>query len=208
LKVKTVVFDLGKVLVDFDYGIAARELAKQATASAEQIQTVIDQSPLLFRYESAGMTTAEFFGEVRKQIGFRGTFDEFAAAFADIFTEIPAMTKLQAELRGRGLNTFILSNTNEIAIAHVRRNFPFFANFIGYIFSFEHAALKPHERIYEIAEHHCGCRGGEILFIDDKPENVDAAARRGWQTICHSSAEETMRRVRELLAWRGLASTP
>jgi putative hydrolase of the HAD superfamily len=152
LKVKAVVFDLGKVLVDFDYGIAARKLAEQATLSAEEIRSFIDQTPLLFRYESAQMTTAEFFDEVQRRIGFRGKFDEFATAFADIFTEIPEMTRLNAEVRASGIQTFVLSNTNAIAISHVRRNFPFFADFTDYIFSFEHGILKPNERIYEIVE--------------------------------------------------------
>ena len=198
-RLRAVVFDLGKVLVDFDYGIAARKLAEQSEASANEIQTIIDQSPLLFRYESAEMNTPEFFAEVKKRIRFTGTFDEFAAAFADIFTEVPEMTRLHAELRERGLHTSVLSNTNEIAIAHVRKNFPFFAGFDDYVFSFEHAALKPHERIYRIAEQCSGTRGSEILFIDDKPENVSGAQQLGWQTICHRSADETIRRVREIV---------
>lgn len=192
MKVKAVVFDLGKVLVDFDYGIAARQLALQSKAPASEIQAVIDHSPLLFRYESAEMTTPQFFDAVRERIGFAGTFNEFAAAFADIFSEMPLMTRLQGDLRQRGLPTFVLSNTNEIAIGHVRRNFQFFSNFTGYIFSFEHGVMKPHERIYQIAEQRTGCRGGEILFLDDKPENTEAGAMRGWRTICHKSAEESI----------------
>jgi glucose-1-phosphatase len=200
LKVRAVVFDLGKVLVDFDYGIAARALARNAKARAEEIQALIDQSPLLFRYESAEMTSQQFFDVVREKIGFAGTFETFAAAFADIFTEIPAMTQLHAELRQRRLPTFVLSNTNDIAIGHIQRNFPFFSGFTGYIFSFEHGVLKPQERIYEIAEQRSGCRGEEIAFIDDKPENVEAAAQRGWRTICHCSPEETMLKVREWIS--------
>jgi glucose-1-phosphatase len=199
LKIRAVVFDLGKVLVDFDYGIAARKLAENSAAPAAEIQAVIDQSPLLFRYECAQMTTREFFDEVRARIAYRGTFDEFAAAFADIFTEIPEMTRLHAELARSGLPTFVLSNTNEIAITHVRRNFPFFANFNDYIFSFEHGALKPQAAIYEVAEQRSGCRGAEILFLDDKPENVEAAAKRGWRTICHRSIAETTLVIGKLL---------
>jgi epoxide hydrolase-like predicted phosphatase len=199
LSIRAVVFDLGKVLVDFDYGIAARKLAEHSRVSVAGVRRAIDQSPLLFRYESAELTTPEFFAEVKEQIGFGGSFDEFAAAFADIFTEIPEMTRLHAELRGRGLHTSVLSNTNEIAIAHVRKNFPFFSGFADYVFSFEHAALKPHERIYEIAERRSGVQPGEILFIDDKPENVAVAARRGWQTICHTASEDTIRHVRDLV---------
>jgi epoxide hydrolase-like predicted phosphatase len=200
LNINAVVFDLGKVLVDFDYGIAAQKLALQSKASAAEIQEVIDQSTLLFRYEAAKMTTPQFFEKVRRQIGFQGTFEEFTAAFADIFTEIPEMTRLQSEVRSAGLATFVLSNTNEIAITHVRRNFPFFARFNGYIFSYEHGVLKPHERIYEIAEQRIGSWGGEILFLDDKPENVKAAAARGWQTLCHRSPEESIATVRALLS--------
>jgi len=199
MKVKAIVFDLGKVLVDFDYGIGASKLSIQSKASADEIRALIDQSPLLFRYESAQMTTPQFFDEVRRQIGFRGAFTEFANSFADIFTEITAMTRLHAEVRALGLPSFILSNTNEIAIAHVRKNFPFFANFTGYVFSYEHAVLKPHERIYELTEQHCGYRGGEILFLDDKLENVAAAAKRGWQTVCHRVPEESAAKVRALL---------
>ena len=196
---KVVVFDLGKVLVDFDYGLAAHRLAENSTASAAEVRAVIDQTPLLFRYEEGQMTTQEFFTEVKARIGFRGGFEEFAAPFGDIFTELPEMTALHAELRARGVPTFILSNTNDIAISHIRRRFPFFANFDGHVLSYECAALKPHARIYEITEERTGCRGGEILFLDDKPENVEAAVPRGWQTICHVSAAESRARVRSLL---------
>ena len=199
MKACVVVFDLGKVLVDFDYGLAARKLAENSTASVEGVRRAIDQSPLLFRYEGAQMSTREFFDEVRRLIGFRGDFPEFAAAFADIFSEMPEMIQLHAELRARDIPTFILSNTNEIAVHHIRRRFPFFANFTGHVLSYEQCALKPDRRIYEIAEQHTGVRGSEILFLDDKPENVEAADKLGWQTICHRSAEESIGKVRALL---------
>jgi epoxide hydrolase-like predicted phosphatase len=197
LKVRAVVFDLGKVLVDFDYGIAARNLALRSDASLDFIRALIDQSPLLFRYERAELTGAQFFETVRAQIGFKGTFEEFAAAFGDIFTEISAMTQWHGELSRRGLPTFILSNTNDMAVGHIRRSFSFFRNFAGYILSYEHGVLKPEPRIYEIAEKMSGCRGDEILFLDDRPENIEGAARRGWRTICHHSPAESIQAVQE-----------
>lgn len=199
MKVKAVVFDLGKVLVDFDYGIAARKLARSSSAPAAEIQSVIDQSPLLLSYESAEIKTQQFYGEVRERIGYCGDFETFAAAFADIFSEIPEMTALNSDIRGRGLPTFVLSNTNEIAISHVRRNFPFFGQFTAYVFSFEHGVMKPEPPIYEIVERLSGCRGGEILFLDDKPENVEAARKRGWQVVCHQSAATSIEAVHHLL---------
>ena len=53
------------------------------------------------------------------------------------------MIQLHAALRQQGIPTYIFSNTNELAVSHIRRTFPFFANFDGYILSYEHGAMKP-----------------------------------------------------------------
>ena len=57
---------------------------------------------------------------------------------------------------------------------------PFFANFDGYIYSYQHGAMKPDQRFYQSSS---AWRGGErkILFIDDRKENVVAAMGRGWR---------------------------
>ncbi len=62
------------------------------------------------------------------------------------------MIELHAELRQRGFKTYIFSNTNDLAIEHIRRNFPFFQNFDGYIFSYEVKSMKPGPAIYEALE--------------------------------------------------------
>jgi len=186
-----VAFDLGKVLVDFDYSIASRRLAAQADLSPTEIQKYLDHSPLLYRYETGLMTRQEFYEEVRRGTGYRGSPEEFASVFADIFSEMTEMTMLQAEIRRRGVPTYIFSNTNDIAIEHIRRNFPFFANFNGFILSYEVGAMKPAAKIYEALEAMSGKRGAEILYLDDRQENVDAGAARGWQVVLQTNAAKS-----------------
>jgi HAD superfamily hydrolase (TIGR01509 family) len=195
---RIVVFDLGKVLVDFDYSIAGRRIAAQANLSAADVQKFLDHSPLLFRYETGLMTRRDFYEEVRRHTGFRGNIEQFGEIFADIFTEIPPMIQLHAELRQRGIPTYILSNTNDLAIEHVRRNFPFFKNFDGFILSYEVKAMKPDVKIYEALERLVGRRDSEILYIDDRSENIATGAARGWRTILHESPEKTLAAIREL----------
>src|SRR5690349_20498965 len=108
----TVVFDLGKVLVEFDYSIAGRKIAAQSTTAPDEIRKHLDHSPLLYRYETGLMTQKEFFEEVRSATGFHGTMDEFSGHFADIFWEIPPMIELNATFRRKGIPTYIFSNTN------------------------------------------------------------------------------------------------
>ena len=137
MKPEIVVFDLGKVLVDFDYSIAVSRIARRSALSPIEVEQFFFHSPLLVDYESGRLTRQEFFEQARQTTGFRGTMEEFGGYFADIFTEIPPMIELHAGLRERGFKTFIFSNTNDLAVEHIRRNFPFFRNFDGYIYSYE-----------------------------------------------------------------------
>ena len=108
------------------------------------------------------------------------------------------MIEAHDALRRRGLSTFIFSNTNEMAVRHIRKAFPFFAGFTGYILSYEHRAMKPEARLYKVLETMCGRRGREILYLDDRPENVDAGAARGWQVILHESPAQSLAALRKL----------
>lgn len=182
-----VVFDLGKVLVDFDDNIAASRIATHCTLPSAAVKRFYFQSHLLADYESGRLTRDEFFEHARETTGFRGTIDEFGGFFADIFTPIPPMIELHAELRRRGVPTYIFSNTNDLAIEHIRRNFPFFRDFDGYIFSYKVRVMKPDAKIYEALEKLTGRHGADILYIDDRPENVAAGAARGWGTILHET---------------------
>jgi len=192
-----VVFDLGKVLLDFDYSIAGKRIAAQARLSSPEVQRFLDHSPLLYRYETGLMTRQEFFDEVCRATGFNGSLDEFAEFFADIFTEMPEMTAAQAKLRRAGVASYIFSNTNDLAIQHIRARFPFFSNFDGYILSYEVRCMKPDAGIYEALEAMSGRRGGEILYLDDREENIRAGAARGWQVIHQTDVEKSLAAIRE-----------
>ena len=195
---EVVVFDLGKVLLDFDYGIATRKLAEQSEVSPDTVRSVIDQSALLYAYETGKMTCDEFYKEVCRDTGFRGDMEVFSASFSDIFTPIEPMIGLHDRLRKRSVPTYIFSNTNPIAIAHIRRQFPFFANFDGYVLSYEHRSMKPDFSLYEVVEKKTGKSGFQILYIDDRPENIETGKGRGWHVIHHTDPGQTIAMVERL----------
>jgi HAD superfamily hydrolase (TIGR01509 family) len=108
------------------------------------------------------------------------------------------MVELHAKIRGAGFPTFIFSNTNELAIHHIRRVFPFFANFDGFVFSHEHHSMKPDPGIYEVVEKLAGTEGPHILYLDDRPENIQAGRARGWRVILQESPEQTLAQAASL----------
>jgi HAD superfamily hydrolase (TIGR01509 family) len=204
MKPAVLVFDLGKVLVDFDYSIAARRIARLCSTSADPLTFFTQHASLLTSYELGNFTTQEFFNRIKAASGFSGTQAEFNSFFADIFTPIQPMIDLHGELRKARLPAYIFSNTNDLAVEHIRKKFPFFSNFDGYVLSYEHGAMKPSARLYEIVERSTGRKGGEIIYIDDRPENVEAGVARGWNGILHEAPESTRAALQKL----GLANQP
>ena len=188
---KAVVFDLGKVLVDFDYAIAARRILPRSTCSPDSLHRLTAESSLFRDYETGLLTTEQFFAAVKTATGFQGDLAEFGACFGDIFTEIPAMIRLHDETAARGFPTYIFSNTNELAAQHIRQSFPFYRRFTDHVLSYEHRAMKPDPRLYEVLERLAGYGGADLLYVDDRPENVAAAGTRGWQVILHETPETT-----------------
>ena len=197
-----VVFDLGKVLVDFDYSIAAKKIAARSTNQIDDFHEFLGSSPLLMRFETGQFNKHQFFSEVQKATGFGGNVDEFAEYFADIFTPIPQMLELHAELKSQKIPTYIFSNTNEIAVGHIRNKFPFFGGFDGYILSYEVGAMKPVGKIYDALERMTGRRGADIFYIDDRSENVEAAAARGWKMVLHETPEKTRDALQKFISMR------
>jgi FMN phosphatase YigB (HAD superfamily) len=192
------IFDLGKVLVDFDYSIAAKKIAARSTDAPADLHAFLGGSPVILQYESGQLTREEFYEAVRRPIGFRGDLAEFGGYFADIFSEMPGTIALHAELRRRGFKTYIFSNTNDLAVEHVRRNFPFFKNFDGYIFSHEVGAMKPQPKIYEAMEAMTGRHRADLIYLDDRAENIEAGRVRGWRAILHESPEKTRQALTNL----------
>lgn len=193
---EAVVFDLGKVLLDFDYEIAVRKMVARCDLPASTLHDLINQSPLLFRYETGLLTTQEFYESVKAASAFRGDELEFRAIFGDIFTPLEPMIALHERLRAQGIPTYIFSNTNELAIDHIRRQFPFFSRFEDHVLSYEHRAMKPDAKLYEVVEQCSGRCGAQLLYVDDRAENIAAGKARQWRTILHTSPEQTLVELR------------
>lgn len=189
---KAIVFDLGKVLVDFDWMRAAKRFAARCSLPAPMLLARFLQSNPLVEFERGHLTPEQFHQEACRLTGFQGTYDDFRDYFSDIFTEMPEMTAAHRQLRAAGYPTYIFSNTNILAVEHIRAEFPFFANFDGYIYSFEHGSMKPEARLYEVVEEVTGRRGAELLYLDDRAENIAAGAARGWQVILQETTHKTL----------------
>ena len=188
-----VVFDLGKVLVDYDYSIASRRILRRSRLTDAELQHLLCTSPLLRQYETGAISTAQFHAGVCAASGYDGGLEEFGAAFADIFTEIGPMTALHAALRAAGIPTWIFSNTNELAERHIRARFPFFSNFDGYVLSYEHGAMKPDPADLRSGGTRKPAAAARTFCIWTTARKMwKPALARGWRAVLHETPEKTL----------------
>ena len=59
-------------------------------------------------------------------------------------------------------------------------------------------SFKPDPEIYAAVEQQAGLQGGDLVFIDDRRDNVAAAAQRGWRAIHHTDAAGTLRQLADM----------
>lgn len=89
---------------------------------------------------------------------------------------------LRDRLRAAGVACWACTNFAADSWARCARLFPELADFDGMVVSGREHVVKPDPAIFGIVERRSGASGDALLFIDDRPANVDAAAALGWRT--------------------------
>lgn len=88
--------------------------------------------------------------------------------------------RLLRRLRSRGIPVFALSNFGVRTFEIAQEHYPFLTEFDHRYISGHIGAIKPEAQIYELLETTCGVGPGNLLFTDDRADNIAAAQARGW----------------------------
>ncbi|MGH9533954.1 MAG: HAD family hydrolase [Terriglobales bacterium] len=167
--IRTVIFDLGRTLVPFSFDRLRPSLDGCREAALAWM------APL----ETGVGDWDAFVATLGSRVGV--TAGEFEAWWCGIFDLQPLISpQWLTELR-RTYRLGLLSNTNACHFGFLRREMPWLEGFDFHVLSYEVGAVKPQPEIYAAAERQAACQPGEILYFDDVPEFVAAAARRGWR---------------------------
>lgn len=170
-------FDIGNVIISFDFGIAARRLAPHCSIAADEaLERVVSLHPEL---ETGRLSPDEFIREATDRVGYRGTAEEFRRAFEDIFDLNESIARFIEQVKGTGAALHLLSNTNGIHVPFFESTYPVFARFDGRIYSHEVGVMKPDPEIYRIAIETLDLDPAETVYIDDLPANCEAGRDAG-----------------------------
>jgi putative hydrolase of the HAD superfamily len=177
---KTVLFDIGNVLVTFDFSKATSRVGTKSQVSAEAVLETI--SDIKDEFESGRMEGEPFFHEAMARLGFSGTLEEFEEAWCDIFeVNQPMLDTLQwIDGLAERPRLLLLSNTNEPHRRWLFERFPeVFQRFHGGVYSHQAQCMKPHDEIYEKLIADWSVDPEQTFYIDDLPANIVAGKRFG-----------------------------
>ncbi len=194
-----VVFDVGNVILFFDYGVFGRRIAPDCACSLEEMPDLLREPA--WQMEARGMLPDAFFRVAAERLGYRGDQAGFVAAWQDIFEPNEPVIRWIARLKEQGNRLFLLSNTNPWHAAFFLARYPVFSLFDGKVFSHEERCAKPEPRIYRTIIDRFGLEPSRTIYVDDLSENVEAGRAAGLVSIRYEGqdlAEE----------WESLAPVP
>ena len=177
--VEAIIFDIGNVLLRFDFSLVTKRVAPFCSASLAHFDTLLE--PLKIELESGRISGEIFLEEASKAIGFSGDPTMLRTAWQDIFTPIEATHALVERLHPQ-FPLFLLSNTNDLHAEYFLGKYPVFARFKDAVYSHRCGLMKPDGLIYRHALEKFNLQAGQVFFIDDLAPNVEAARACGWRT--------------------------
>jgi HAD superfamily hydrolase (TIGR01509 family) len=192
-------FDLGRVVLDIDYGKAIACWAGHAGCQPGDIVKRFVRAEAYRDHEVGKISDADYFETLRAALGVKLSDAQFLEGWNAIFTgEMPDIAPLLARAAKR-LPLYVFSNTNN---AHVEYFSEAYADLLGHfreIFLSSSIGLrKPDAAAYDHVVKAIGVPAPRILFFDDLAENVEGARARGLTAVQVTSSDDVARALAAL----------
>lgn len=188
--VKAVVFDLGNVIIELHYERSIRMLTNETGMTEKEVSEMLVTSPLLQQLEVGAISEEEFRTSFSHHMRLEFSDEAFDAMWngflGDVTKErIDRMLRIREKYR-----TFVLSNTNSIHERFFndslksRHAYSKIDDLVDQAYySHKVGIRKPDASIYKHLLRQEGLQPGEVLFIDDRLDNIQSASKLGIRTF-------------------------
>ena len=198
--VQAVVFDVGRVLVEWDMRLLFAKLIPEAER-LDWFCTHVVTEEWHFQHD-AGRDLAEMVAERKAEFpGNDALIDAYATRFLETIPgNVPGSHEIVRALAAGGMPLFAITNFASPFWREYRATEPLFDLFGDIIVSGDEKLAKPDARIFDLAARRSGHAPQAMLFIDDNAANIAAARDLGWQVHHFHGADA----LRSDLSARGL----
>lgn len=188
-EIKAVVFDLGNVIVDLDPSATIKHFRSISNVDFEKQGVSIDDK-LFLDYEKGLISSDDFREGLRELMKSNPSDQKIDQAWNAMLVDTPLKRLQFMDSLREKYKVFVLSNTNEIHVncfeqqVHKNADGGTLSNFCDKIYYSHHMNMrKPDAEIYQSMVADTGLLPQQLLFLDDKQENVTGAKSIGIQAV-------------------------
>lgn len=197
--IQNVVFDMGKVLIQFDVEHYLSRFAS-TPEDREMLRREVFRSVEWVQLDRGTVTDTQAAEAICRRLP-----EHLHQAVTDIFEQwhedIPPLDgiyELASDLKGNGYKLYLLSNTS-VRFHQFRKNIPALRFFDGELISADVGLLKPELEIYQRFFRQFSLDPAACVFIDDSPANIEASIRAGMPGVVYNDdARELREKLRAL----------
>jgi glucose-1-phosphatase len=194
--IKTIIFDMGKVIIPFDFKRGYDLMAPHCGYEAAEIPERLRKCDLVTRFESGQIEPEMFVKELTGILELKADYKRFCEIWSSIFLPDTLLTEDFLSRLGRRYRLLLLSNTNAIHYEMVSKQYPLLHRLDHHVLSYKVGALKPSPVIYREAIRHAYCEPSECFFTDDIAAYVEGARREGIDAVQFENQDQIERELR------------
>jgi len=195
-KYSAVVFDLGQVILSFDYKYFIEKVDNHKKGIGEKFLDLYKKNYHIHReFEKGLIPEKEFISQMLNYLDNVVDAEIFCKYWSDIFSVNEDVVALLPLLKQK-YKLYLVSNTNSIHKKYGFQHYEFLKLFDKLFLSNEVGFIKPEKEIYEVVEKQSGFPSSEHIFIDDILEYVDAAKQLGWDGIQFKGYDDLIRNLK------------
>lgn len=196
--INTFLFDIGNVLLDFDYLKEFRGLFDEETA--QKIADISIRRPEIWREMDAGVLSYDEAVSLIVQSA-PHLEAQIRLAIQELYNNVRSFDYAEQWLKGlkaAGFRIYILSNYGEKPFADSKQRMPFLKYTDGQLISYEIQATKPSPAAFSAVCDRFAIDPAETVFIDDSAANIAAAAALGFHTVLFQGYPDALDQLSQL----------
>ncbi len=199
MTIKTLIFDFGGVLLRTEDEIPRKMLAERLGISKSELENLVFASPSSIRAMVGEISAGAHWQEVGRILNVN------PHEINDIRTQFFAGDRLDIDLIAylrRLRQTYkigLLSNAWDDLRTLLNDHFEILNIFDAAIISAEVGLIKPDLRIYQLAAEKLSIPANQAVFIDDVPENIQAAQKAGMSAIQFQSRSQILAEINQII---------
>jgi glucose-1-phosphatase len=191
LAIRTLLFDLGGVIIDFDFERAFRFWAARASRDPAELARRFSLDEPYEQHERGELSASAYFAALRRSLNLSLSDDDLIAGWNDVYLGVSPGILAMLSIASQRFPLYAFTNSNPTHQSEWSVRFANELSIFDKIFvSSEIGLRKPDPEAFSEVAMQTGLRVSEFLFFDDTPENVEGARTAGMRAVLVQSSSD------------------